>query len=131
MYRTALKLLDSWAIDRQVFLTEATALRTQFDVGAKCEPEDTKALMEAAYKKIEDYVHVDRYIRPYMPSGSQFMRNTPPPLETCYPHGVPQSVLDEFKEVGIYRDVDMSFPEEGKMSSAGQVLVDLATKRVY
>lgn len=29
MYRTALKLLDSWAIDRQVFLTEATALRTQ------------------------------------------------------------------------------------------------------
>lgn len=35
---------------------------SKFDVGAKCEPEDTKALMEAAYKKIEDYVHVDRYM---------------------------------------------------------------------
>lgn len=33
----------------------------KFDAGAKCEPEGTKAIMEAAYKKIEDYVHVDRY----------------------------------------------------------------------
>lgn len=36
-----------------------------------------------------------RYIRPYMPSGSSFMRNPPPPLDACYPLGVPEEVLAE------------------------------------
>lgn len=37
----------------------------------------------------------NRYIRPYMPSGSSFMRNPPPPLEACYPLGIPDEVLAE------------------------------------
>ena len=44
-----------------------------------------------------------------------------------------RSVCDEtqFKGVPAELEVDMSKPEEGRMSKAGQVLVDLATKRVY
>lgn len=37
----------------------------------------------------------------------------------------------QFKGIPIEVEVDMSKPEEGRMSKAGQVLVDLATKRVY
>eukprot|EP00904_Undaria_pinnatifida_P000419 jgi/Undpi1/10378/HiC_scaffold_29.g12828.m1 len=133
LYRASLKLLDSWAVDRTIFNTEATAMRKMFDEGSTCEPEGAraKALIRAACKTMGEYVHVDRYIRPYMPSGSSFMRNPPPPLEACYPLGIPDSVLEEFKGVPAEVEVDMSNPEEGRMSRAGQVLVDLATKRVY
>lgn len=41
------------------------------------------------------FVLTTRYIRPYMPSGSSFMRNPPPPLEACYPLGIPEEVLAE------------------------------------
>lgn len=37
----------------------------------------------------------------------------------------------QFKGVSAEVEVDMSNPEDGRMSRAGQVLVDLATKRVY
>lgn len=37
----------------------------------------------------------------------------------------------QFKGIPMEVEVDMSIPEEGRMSKAGQVLVDLATKRVY
>lgn len=33
-----------------------------------------------------------------MPSGSSFMRNPPPPLEACYPLGIPDEVLAEVCE---------------------------------
>ncbi|CAM9829900.1 unnamed protein product [Pylaiella littoralis] len=133
LYRASLKLLDSWAIDRTIFNDEATKIRASFDEGSKCGPDSAraKALIRAANKMMEEYVHVDRYIRPYMPSGSSFMRNPPPPLEACYPLGIPDEVLAEFKGVPLEVEVDMSRPEEGRMSKAGQVLVDLATKRVY
>ncbi len=39
--------------------------------------------------------------------------------------------LVQFKGVPQEVEVDMSRPEEGRMSKAGQVLVDLSTKRVY
>ncbi|CAM9334920.1 unnamed protein product [Ascophyllum nodosum] len=105
----------------------------QFDEGSRCEPGGARAtaLVRDAQKKMDKYVHVDRYIRPYMPSGSSFMRNPPPPLEACYPLGIPDSVLEEFKSIPKEVEVDMSKPEDGRMSRAGQVLVDLATKRVY
>lgn len=37
----------------------------------------------------------------------------------------------QFEGIPTEVEVDMSRPEEGRMSKAGQVLVDLATKRVY
>lgn len=40
-------------------------------------------------------------------------------------------VASQFKGIPSEVEVDMSKPEEGRMSKAGQVLVDLATKRVY
>ena len=40
-------------------------------------------------------------------------------------------VVIQFKGIPSEVEVDMSKPEEGRMSKAGQVLVDLATKRVY
>lgn len=52
----------------------------------------------------------------------QIIRVPPPPLVIS---------PAQFKGVPMEVEVDMSRPEEGRMSKAGQVLVDLATKRVY
>lgn len=54
--------------------------------------------------------------------------NTPPFLlaNNLFPVAVAQ-----FKGIPSEVEVDMSKPEEGRMSKAGQVLVDLATKRAY
>ncbi|CAM9551832.1 unnamed protein product [Discosporangium mesarthrocarpum] len=133
LYRNALRLLDSWVVDRALFNEEATILRAKFNEGAQCDPESGKAkhLIRKAHELINEYVHVDRYIRPHMPSGSQFMRNPPLPLDVCYPQGIPESVKKEFANIPKELDVDMSPAAEGKMAKAGQVLVDLATKRVY
>ncbi|CAM9892950.1 unnamed protein product, partial [Hapterophycus canaliculatus] len=58
-------------------------------------------------------------------------RNPPPPLDACYPLGIPEEVIAGFKGMPQEVEVDMSRPVEGRMSKAGQVLVDLATKRFY
>jgi hypothetical protein len=40
-------------------------------------------LVAAAQDKLVDYTHPDPYCQPYMPGGSKFMRNPPPPTEVC------------------------------------------------
>ena len=36
--------------------------------------------------------HPDKYVLPYMPGGSAFMRNAPPPMEVVYGEGnIPES----------------------------------------
>ena len=37
LYRKALKTLSSWVIDRNIFLDEATALRSRFDANRGCD----------------------------------------------------------------------------------------------
>lgn len=53
-----------------------------------------------------------------------------------FPHKPPSPYIIlpyyiQFKNIPKEVEIDMSKPEEGRMSRAGQVLVDLATKRFY
>ena len=41
----------------------------------------TKRLVREAEEKLVEYTHPDPYVIPYMPGGSKFMRNPPPPFE--------------------------------------------------
>ena len=73
-----------------------------------------------------EYTHPDPYCVPYMPGGSLFMRNPPPPLEICfpdgnYPHDVPRYTLNP--------DMTVCTTETGK-SAVGGVLVDFGKKNM-
>ncbi|CAN0167322.1 unnamed protein product [Phaeothamnion confervicola] len=97
LYRHSLKLLDSWVIDRRIFNQEATKMRAQFNA-AKGEAPDSgkvKRLLREGHEMLASYAHPDRYIKPYMPSGSLYMRNPAPPLHVCFPLGIPNHVLKE------------------------------------
>mmetsp|Transcript_5543 Transcript_5543/g.7649 ORF Transcript_5543/g.7649 Transcript_5543/m.7649 type:complete len:151 (-) Transcript_5543:147-599(-) len=120
IYRQSLKLLNSWIIDRELFNEEATLLRGEFDKNAALPVDSPKVsfLLEEAQEKLISYSHPDKYIVPWMPGGSLFMRNPALPLEVCYPEGIPEDVHE--KE---YVNVDMTPVGEG-----GSVLVDSATK---
>lgn len=44
-----------------------------------------KRLIREGQERLEKYTHPDRYITPYMPGGTLFMRNPPLPLEVKQP----------------------------------------------
>lgn len=48
--------------------------------------------MREARERLFARTHPDPYIAAYMPGGSLFMRNAPPPLALVYPDGIPEGV---------------------------------------
>ena len=86
LYRHSLKLMASWVIDRRTIIEDSRKIRARFDA-LKDEPADSAKVsyaIRAGEKELEDYVHVDPYVLPYMPGGSKFMRNPPPPPSAAY-----------------------------------------------
>ena len=77
LYRHSLKLLTSWAIDRDIVNEEATKLRAQFDAERGCKPEKAARLLREGNDQLFLYTHPDPYCNPVMPGGSKFMRNPP------------------------------------------------------
>jgi hypothetical protein len=58
-------------------------------------------ILKQSHDELFKSTHPDRYVLPWMPGGSKFMRNPPPPLEVCYPHGVPADLAESIVEVNI------------------------------
>jgi NADH dehydrogenase (ubiquinone) 1 beta subcomplex subunit 9 len=88
LYRNALRVTFSWALDRRIFLEEAEALRAKFDA-LKNESADSgkvRFALTEGERKLADMVHPDPYCIPWMPGGSKFMRNPPPPPAVCGEH---------------------------------------------
>jgi len=83
MYRRALRLLDSWAIDREIFNAEATKIRARFDAHKTLDPRSgvTVRVVREAAEEIAKWAHPDPYVPSYMPGGSRFMRNPALPLK--------------------------------------------------
>jgi len=82
LYKESLKVLFAWTVDRRIFLDQADLLRARFD-----EPKTMAAgiaALKAGKVELFDHTHPDMYCIPYMPGGSKFMRNPPPPLELVY-----------------------------------------------
>ncbi len=62
-----------------------TDVFTQHVAGRACVRSITKRLVREAEEKLVAHTHPDPYVIPYMPGGSKFMRNPPPPFEVGCP----------------------------------------------
>eukprot|EP00581_Thalassiosira_minuscula_P007786 CAMPEP_0183703816 /NCGR_PEP_ID=MMETSP0737-20130205/1408_1 /TAXON_ID=385413 /ORGANISM="Thalassiosira miniscula, Strain CCMP1093" /LENGTH=154 /DNA_ID=CAMNT_0025930613 /DNA_START=39 /DNA_END=503 /DNA_ORIENTATION=+ len=126
LYRKALKTLASWTIDREIFLEKATEMRGRFDAERGCSNAKAVRLLREGKAELFSNTHPDPYCVPYMPGGSLFMRNPPPPLEICFPDGdIP---ADAPKHL-MNPDMTICRPETGK-SAVGSVLVDFGKKNM-
>mmetsp|Transcript_15093 Transcript_15093/g.60633 ORF Transcript_15093/g.60633 Transcript_15093/m.60633 type:complete len:136 (+) Transcript_15093:250-657(+) len=126
LYRRALKLTSSWAVDREIFCDEAEKLRAQFDANAALDPHSKKALVlvEKGEAMLAKNVHPDPYICPYMPGGTLYMRN--PPLPKVVVKNWEGDDLEDEQLVNI----DMTPSRPGVLGNAGPVFVNNATKSI-
>lgn len=70
------------------------------------------------------WTHPDMYVVPYMPGGSKFMRNPPPPMSVCFPDG---NLPADAPRYAVNPDMSIAKPETGK-NAVGTVLVDFYKK---
>ncbi|KAG7368458.1 hypothetical protein IV203_031201 [Nitzschia inconspicua] len=126
LYRKSLKVLSSWAIDRDIFNDEATKIRARFDQERGCKPEKAIRLLREAEDEIFAYTHPDPYCNPVMPGGSKFMRNPPLPMDVCFPDGNYPADAPKYE---INPDWSKATPENGK-AATGYVLVDFGKKNM-
>mmetsp|Transcript_20827 Transcript_20827/g.30022 ORF Transcript_20827/g.30022 Transcript_20827/m.30022 type:complete len:163 (+) Transcript_20827:113-601(+) len=126
LYRHSLKVLSSWAIDREIFNDEATKLRARFDANRGCNSSKAATLLKDGKDELFTFTHPDPYCVPFMPGGSLFMRNPPLPLEVCFPDG---NYPADAPKVTLNPDMSVSKVETGK-SAVGSVLVDFAKKNM-
>jgi len=126
LYRKSLKLTQSWAIDREIFLDEADKLRARFDAGKDANDAKAIRLIKEAKEEMFKNSHPDPYCVPFMPGGSLFMRNPPPPLEVCFPDG---NYPVDAPKVLFNPDMSVCKPETGK-NAVGTVLVDFTKKNM-
>jgi len=126
LYRHALKLLDSWAIDRDVFCDEAEKIRAKFDAERGANPGRALHLLNAGKEELYNYTHPDKYCVPFMPGGSKFMRNPPLPLSVCFPDGNYPADAPDYE---FNNDFSIATPESGR-NGTGYVLVDFGKKNM-
>mmetsp|Transcript_3336 Transcript_3336/g.6938 ORF Transcript_3336/g.6938 Transcript_3336/m.6938 type:complete len:154 (+) Transcript_3336:109-570(+) len=124
LYRKSLKLLNSWVIDRIIFNEEATLLRARFDDNRDVNSAAATRLLREGKEEAFEHLHPDPYCVPWMPGGSLFMRNPPPPLVVCFPDG---NYPADAPKVTFNPDMSVCKVETGK-SAVGQVIVDFSTK---
>lgn len=62
LYRKSLKVLSSWAIDREIFLTEAELLRARFDAERGCSAAKATRLLKVRMFMHMTTKYVDTYI---------------------------------------------------------------------
>jgi len=118
--------LSNRAIDREVFLSEADKLRGEFQSNAHLAPESgrVKALVREAQEKLLTHSHPDKYILPWMPGGTLFMRNPPLPFDVVFAGHVPEGLHEE------PINIDLTPVVKGEKGD-GRVLVDSANKAYF
>jgi NADH dehydrogenase (ubiquinone) 1 beta subcomplex subunit 9 len=126
LYRHSLKLLLSWAIDRDIFNDEATKIRARFDANRGVSKSTASRLLMEGEDEAFLFTHPDPYVVPYMPGGTLFMRNPPLPLEVCFPDG---NYPPDAPKVLFNPDMTVCKRETGK-SAVGNVLVDFTKKKM-
>jgi len=120
LYRNALRTTYHWSLDRRIWLEEAEKLRAKFDALKSEKPDSGKVryALEQGEKYLASMVHPDPYCIPWMPGGSKFMRNPPPPPSVCGEHypltGTntpvwPDMVPITFRPVGTWESMLVDF----------------------
>jgi len=79
-------------------------------------------ILRESQTELTEATHPDRYVLCWMPGGSKFMRNPPPPLDVCFPHGVPADLAEAITEVNINQI------EVTQQTPPSSVLVDFSLK---
>ena len=126
MIPKSLRLLGSWAENRELFNEEALKIQAEFkgNMFLKADSAEVKRLKREAEERLVSMTHPDPYIKPYMPGGTLFMRNSPPPLEVIYPNGIPDGVSKR------RLNIDMSnIPDD--QPYADHAFVDSASKQYW
>jgi NADH dehydrogenase (ubiquinone) 1 beta subcomplex subunit 9 len=128
LYRHSLKCMMSWAIDRDLIYDEADKIRAQFDALKSHDPSSgaVKRAIREGNERLAQYTHPDKYTIPYMPGGSKFMRNAPPPLEVCFPDGIPEDVANSVSATPCHPD---GIPQSIRPGNE-RILIDLYEKRM-
>lgn len=86
LYRSSLKSILSWAVQRDVWYDEVARVRDEFEKHRNvANPVEAARLVERGEAKLAEYAHPDPYIVPYYYSktggGSKYARNPPVPPE--------------------------------------------------
>lgn len=116
----------SWTIHRETFNEEATKLRQRFDDSRGCSSSKAARLLREGQEELLEWTHPDPYCIPHMPGGSRHMRDSPLPMEICFPDGdYPADAPDHF----INLDWSVAKKETGK-AAVGSVLVDFGKKNM-
>ena len=84
------------------------------------------SLTQEGKAELYEFTHPDPYCVPFMPGGSLFMRNPPPPLSICFPDG---NYPADAPKYTLNPDMSICRPETGK-SAVGGVLVDFGKKNM-
>lgn len=122
LYRRALKTLNSWAVDRAVFLAEASQLRGEFEAKKGLGLKQGELVVADGEAALLANTHPDPYTPAYMPGSSLYMRNSPLPLAV---------VFDDATRPSNFRNPDLSPVVPGHKGTVGPVLVDAAAKKLY
>ena len=128
LYRQALRLTFSWCVDRQIFIEEAIKLRNRFN-SVKGSPNSPNVIgaLEAGEKDLIKYAHPDNYVLAWMPGGSKFMRNPPPPPDVVYQGHAPSDAFTG-TNTPVWPDmVPTKFRKESQVSS---YLIDFSKKNM-
>ena len=86
----------------------------------------TSLLTQEGKAELYEFTHPDPYCVPFMPGGSLFMRNPPPPLSICFPDG---NYPADAPKYTLNPDMSICRPGTGK-SAVGGVLVDFGKKNM-
>jgi NADH dehydrogenase (ubiquinone) 1 beta subcomplex subunit 9 len=125
LYRTSLRVLLSWAVDRDIFNDAATDLRARFDANRGVSPSAASRLLREGEGELFSWSHPDMYKVPFMPGGSKFMRNPPLPMSVCFPDG---NIPADAPTYEVNPDMSVAKPETGR-NAVGTTLVDFYKKR--
>jgi NADH dehydrogenase (ubiquinone) 1 beta subcomplex subunit 9 len=126
LYRHSLRVLLSWAVDRDIFNEAATELRARFDAQRGVSASAASRLLKEGDDELFSFTHPDPYKCVYMPGGSKFMRNPPLPMEVCFPDG---NLPADAPRYTVNPDMSLCTPETGR-NAVGTVLVDFYKKNM-
>lgn len=92
LYRKSLKLMISWAYERELVNQEAERIRAEFDACRGMSESQAAGAIRRTEEELARLTHPDPIVHAYMPGGSKFMRNAPLPMEVVYPNGLPEGM---------------------------------------
>lgn len=125
LYRQSLKLTFSWTMDRDIFLDQADKLRDEFDANKNLTLPQADYYIKKGEQRMLDCYHPDRYVIPYMPGGSKFMRNSPPPMDVVFQG---QEIPEEFTK-GVHTPVHVDMvPITFRPKIPERLVVDFSKK---